>query len=184
LLLRSIVARMWVRSSLRAISLTIPITTFLYLTWVFLASRPSAVRKLTVIFGPTFIQSCSAMDKPIRPATIGTSQTSETRTRRRLTSGRTGAAGEGGRALSDIFNLCVPDKPGIETHGGEHRHHHNQTKKQNTDTRLDGAELSELHKRRHQGNDQYVKHRPVADQLDKTIEPRPLLHGPGTAALA
>src|SRR5471032_3296007 len=174
---------MWVRSSLKVMAVTVPMTTFLYLTWVLLASRPSAVRKLTVIFGPTDIQSWTTIDRPTNAATIGTSHTNDNRMRRRLISGRVGAE-DGGRALSYIFNLCIPDKPGIETHGGEHRHHHYQTKKQDADPGLDGAQPSKLHQCGDQSHHQYVEHRPIADQLNEAIKARALAHGPAATALA
>ena len=76
-----------VRSSLRLISVTRPMTTFLYLTWVLLASSPSAVRKLTLICGPADSQFCTTMDSATSAAMIGTSQAREMRTRRCLMSG-------------------------------------------------------------------------------------------------
>src|SRR5450830_378785 len=87
---RSMVVSTWLRSSAKAIDVTLPITTFLYLTWVLLTSSPSAVRKLTVICGPACLALCTTIDNPISAATIGTSHTSDTLKRRRLTSGLPG----------------------------------------------------------------------------------------------
>ena len=82
------------RSSLKAMEVTLPITTFLYLTWVLLASRPSAVWKLMLISGPADIDLWTTIDNPTRAATMGTSHTSETLKRRVRSAGAPGADGE------------------------------------------------------------------------------------------
>src|SRR5690606_12735439 len=115
--------RVW--SSLRLIAVTWPMTTFLYFTCVLLASRPSAVSKLTVICGPEESQFCTSMEKPTRAAAMGTSQTSEMRTGLCLISGV--PARESGRlGLSDIVFLCIPDQSRIEAHRRQHCQHHHQ----------------------------------------------------------
>src|SRR5690606_3065116 len=141
---------------------TWPMTTFLYLTCVLLASSPSAVSKLTVIWGPAESQFCTTIENPTSAAAMGTSQTSETRTRRCLISGRP-AGDSGWLGLSDIVSLCIPDQSRIEAHRSQHRQYDNQAEEQNTQARLDGAQCPELHQCCHQSYDQDVEHRPVAD---------------------
>ena len=78
-------------SSLSEMAVTVPITTSLYLTGVLPASRPCAVLNVIVISGPTDNHAWITIDRPINAATSGTSQTSESRRRLRVTGGSWGS---------------------------------------------------------------------------------------------
>ena len=60
---------------------TVPITTFLYLSWDWPAVRPAAVSKAMVMVGPRLEKVSQASHAAIRPVRIGTIQTSGMRRR-------------------------------------------------------------------------------------------------------
>lgn len=78
-------------SWLKEMEVTVPTVTSLYFTGVLPASSPVAVWKEMEIVGPVDNHVWSSSEKPISVAMIGTSQTRETRRRRRITTGRLGS---------------------------------------------------------------------------------------------
>src|SRR3546814_11540760 len=107
-LFRSTLATTWLRSSLSAMAVTWPITTFLYRTWVLLASMPMAVWKLISIFGPALRTSLITLEAPTRLAMIGTTHNREPLKRRVLTPGAADGDEGVGRGITKHFHSHIP----------------------------------------------------------------------------
>jgi len=126
---------------------TLPTTTSLYLTSVLPASKPAAVWKLMVIWGPIDSHAWITIDTPMSAATSGTNQTSETGHRRRVTNGSRGCEGFVLSSVSLTIALVVPDQSRIEADGRQHGEDHHRAEKENAYARLGAAQRLELHQR-------------------------------------
>src|SRR5262245_50395638 len=111
------------RSGAMAMLVTVPITTFLYLSWDWPAVRPAAVSKVMVMVGPRLEKVSQASHRAIRPVSRGTIQTRGMRRRR-----RTPAVGSsGGPACSLIPALLrLPARKVAERHVRKHGDHGDQ----------------------------------------------------------
>src|SRR5690242_17831991 len=100
-------------------------STFLYLIFVFPASRPSAVLKLIVIVGPRSQMALITSTPPINAATIGMSQTSwGTHARLRPAAARgmsEKSRPPGGSSMARP--PPIPDQTRVERHRREHGDH-------------------------------------------------------------
>src|SRR5580765_3136508 len=91
------------------------------------ASSPSAVRKTSVILGPSLRILVTATQVPMTAATIGTIQTMESRVRffgTALASATGGTGGFPSGMRQHLFRTGrIPDQPRIERLDAEHRQH-------------------------------------------------------------
>src|SRR5262245_8621900 len=135
-------------SSEREISVSVPTWTPLYSILVLPASSPSADWKTSVIFGPSPRIRVTATQTPAPAATIGISHTGERRVRLRVMVLDSGAPGSG-RSLSGMANLFgarrIPDQPGVEGLGSEHRQNHHRREEDEPRRRRHGHERLQLY---------------------------------------
>ena len=78
------------------------------------------------------------------------------------------------RGSSAIASLPIPYEARIETQSGNHGRHHHAAKEDDPRTRFGGSQGLELQKRRCQGDDGHIEHRPVADEFNHSVELAPL----------
>src|SRR5262245_5459317 len=170
-LLSSAVTMMPLRSELSVIVLTTPISTSLYLIFVFPASRPSAVLNSMVITGPRSRMARTASQPPTSTATIGMIQTSWKAKRFRGTATASGSwDGDSGSAMLLLHG--VPDQARIEGLSREHRDHHHRPERDGAGAGLDAHESSELDESGEERGYVNVDHGPATDDLQDPIELR------------
>src|SRR5205809_2001649 len=124
-----------------------------------------------VIFGPSARILVTATQTPAIAATIGTSQTTESRVRflgTFLDSGTYGAWFSGTLHLRPAG--CIPDETGVERFDREHRQHHDCREEEQPGSRLDRHERLKLHECRGESVDEHVDHRPASDEFDHPVE--------------
>src|SRR5579864_6648607 len=165
--------------------LTTPMSTFLNLILVLPASSPSPVAKVIVMVGPCSMTAFTASQQTISTAMIGTSQISCSRQRGRGVATASGISGESGRSggLAMILLRQIPDQARVKRHRGKHGQNDDRAKGNRCRTGLDRRERIELNKRDEHRDDVDVEHRPASDQLDDTIDARPLLRLPSRVKL-
>ena len=117
------------RFSLRAMLLTSPTSTLLYLIRVLPASIPSAVLKLMVMVGPRPSKEWSASHPPISAAMAGISHTKETDQRRGGVGNASGICDSSGmRGVSlMVGRQGVPNQTRIEVECREHSQNNHRT---------------------------------------------------------
>ena len=104
---------------------TVPMLTSLYLMVVLPASRPSAALKTMVMVGPSLRICWTAIPMATTAARIGMIQTMEIRARRGGTTVACGMpCGSEESAMVSLPDVGgVPDEPGVESLGRDHRQH-------------------------------------------------------------
>src|SRR5206468_12861960 len=115
-----------------------PMFTSLYLMTLLPASTPWAILKTIVMVGPSLRTRWTAMPRATTAARIGMTQTTEIRARRL---GTTVARGTSRRSVSSViespYRAGIPDEPGVEGLGRDHRQYHHRREEQHSRTRLD-----------------------------------------------
>src|SRR5210317_728731 len=81
------------------------------------------------------------------------------------------------------YLLCVPDQPGVKTHGRKYGDHHHRAEKNRSGTGMNGCQASQMHQGHQDGDHKNIDHRPAADNLDNAVEPGAVLLAPVGLAL-
>src|SRR5258706_15768186 len=124
--------------------------------------------------GPSPASRWKKSDTATRTATMGTIQIFEMRSLRAATTSGRGASRGSTSATGGLRVVRIPHQPRIEGDRGEHREHRGGGEERNAGTWPHRHDGRELHQRHHERIDEYVEHRPAADELHDVEESRGL----------